>query len=176
MNEVRMEDEPLLEPQENINLQENENLQIERSRNPKMNEEKMEENFYKLHAQRSFWKGNSKNVLCWAFYCVNNNKEVNVTTPQTMHCIFYHSNPILNLNSKTQARKGLIIYNTTNNIATLREHVNANHSHVLKKIKEKMNCPLREEERQPSKKKPNISSSSISSFFPTRELFKKKDM
>jgi hypothetical protein len=45
MNEVRMENEPLLKPQENINLQENENLQIERSRNPKMNEEKMKENF-----------------------------------------------------------------------------------------------------------------------------------
>jgi hypothetical protein len=52
-----------------------------------------------------------------------------------MHCIFGHSNPILNLNSKTQARKGLIIYNTTNYIIALRKHVNANHSHVLKKIK-----------------------------------------
>jgi hypothetical protein len=99
-----------------------------------------------------------------------------LNTPQTMHCIFDHSNPILNLNSKIQARKGLIIYNTTNSIATLREHVHANHSHVLKKIKEEMNCPLREEERQPSKKRPNISSSSISSFFLARELFQKKDM
>jgi hypothetical protein len=30
MNEVRMEDEHLLEPQENVNLQENESLQIEK--------------------------------------------------------------------------------------------------------------------------------------------------
>jgi hypothetical protein len=133
MNEVKMEDEPLLELQENINLQGNENFQIEGSRNPKMNEEKMKENFKKLHAQKSSWRGNNRNVLCWAFYCVNDKKEVNITTPQTIHCIFCHSNPILNLNSKIQARKGLILYNTTNNIAKLRKHVNANHSNVLEK-------------------------------------------
>jgi hypothetical protein len=46
----------------------------------------------------------------------------------------------------------------------------------LKKIKEEMNCPLREEERQLSKKRPNISSNSIFSFFSTREPFKKEDM
>jgi hypothetical protein len=34
-----------------------------------------------LHAQKSFWKENSRNALCWAFYCVNHNKEVNGTTP-----------------------------------------------------------------------------------------------
>jgi hypothetical protein len=37
LNEVRMEDEPLLEPKENGNLQ------IKGSRNPKMNEEKMKD-------------------------------------------------------------------------------------------------------------------------------------
>ncbi len=35
----------------------------------------------KLHAQRVFWKRNNKNALCWAFYHVNDNKEVNVKTP-----------------------------------------------------------------------------------------------
>jgi hypothetical protein len=35
-------------------------------------------------------------------------KKVNVTTLQTMHCSFCHHNPILNLNPKIQARKGLI--------------------------------------------------------------------
>jgi hypothetical protein len=98
MNEVKMEYEPLLELQENINLQENENLQIEGSRNPKMNEEKMKKNLKMLHAHKSSWRGNNRNALCWAFYCVNDNKEVNVTTPQTIHCIFCHSNSILNFN------------------------------------------------------------------------------
>jgi hypothetical protein len=33
-----------------------------------------ENNFKKLHAQRAFWRGNNKNALGWAFYCVNDNK------------------------------------------------------------------------------------------------------
>jgi hypothetical protein len=37
------------------------------------------------------------------------------------------------------------------------------------KADEEVNCPWREDERQPSKKKPNISSNSISSFFATKE-------
>jgi len=40
-----------------------------------------------------------------------------------MHCIC-HNNSILNLNPKTQTRRGLIKYNTTNDIITLRKHVN----------------------------------------------------
>ncbi len=48
-------------------------------------------------------------------------KKVNVIAPKTMCCIFCYNNPILNLNPKTQARKGLIIYNTTNVITTLKK-------------------------------------------------------
>jgi hypothetical protein len=131
INEVKMKDESLLKPKKNVNLEENESFQRKGNMNLRMNEEKMKENFKKLHGQRSFWKGNSRNALCWVLYYVNHNKEVNVIACQTMHCIFCHSNPILNLNPKTQARKRLIIYNTTNGIATLREHDNANHSNVL---------------------------------------------
>jgi len=137
MNEVRMEDEHFLEPQENVNLQENESLQIEKNRNLGINEKKMKKNFKQFHAQRSFWKRNSRNALCWAFYCVNDNKKINVITPQIMCYIPCHNNPILNLNPKTQGRKGLIIYDITNGIATLKKHVNTNHSNVLKKLKKK---------------------------------------
>jgi hypothetical protein len=42
---------------------------------------------------------------------------------------------------------------------------NLDHSNVLKFLEEEMKCPLREEEKQPSKKRPNISSNSIFSFF-----------
>jgi hypothetical protein len=61
MNEIKMEDEPLLEAEENGSCQENESLQTKGNRIPRMNKEKMEDNFKKLHAQRSFWKGN---LLC----------------------------------------------------------------------------------------------------------------
>ncbi len=30
---------------------------------------------------------NNKNALCWAFYCVNDNKKINVTSPKTICCI-----------------------------------------------------------------------------------------
>jgi len=78
-------------------------------------------------------------------------KIVNIIVLQTMRCILCHNNPILNLNPKTQARKGLFIYNTTNGITTLRKHVNSNHSNGFFLIEE-MNCPLKEKERQPLKK------------------------
>jgi beta-lactamase class A len=44
-----------------------------------------------------------------------------------MICIFCYDSLILNLNPKIQSKKGLIIYNTTNDIITLRKHVNVNH-------------------------------------------------
>jgi hypothetical protein len=77
-----------------------------------MNENKL----MKLHAQNVFWRGNNKNALCWAFYCVNDNKEVNVIASQTMCCILCQNNQILNVNPKIQVRKGLIRYNRYNGI------------------------------------------------------------
>jgi len=64
-----------------------------------------ENSLKKLHTKRTFWKGNNRNALCWAFYCVNDNKEVNVTTFQTMHCILCHNNPILNVIQKRNLGK-----------------------------------------------------------------------
>ncbi len=48
MNEVKIEDELLLK------FEKNGSLQLEGSRNPKTNEEKMKENLKKLHAQKIF--------------------------------------------------------------------------------------------------------------------------
>ncbi len=133
-----------------------------------------ENHLKKLHAQKVFWKRNSNNALCWA--CVNDNKEVNVTTPEIMHYILCHNNPILNVNPKTQARKGLIIYNAINGIATLRKHVNSDHFNVLKNFEENFYCPLRQDERKPSIKRPNISFYSRLDFFVTKEPFKKDNV
>jgi hypothetical protein len=36
----------------------------------------MKKNMQKLHVQRAIWKGHNKKKLCWAFYCVNDGKEV----------------------------------------------------------------------------------------------------
>jgi hypothetical protein len=119
-------------------------------------------------------KDYSRNPIAKCFVlsilCVNDNKEVNLTTPQVMCCILCHDSLILNLNPKTQARKRLIIYNTINGITTLKKHVNSNNCHVFLKI-EKVNNPLKEKGRQPFIKKPNMSSNSISNIFATNESF-----
>lgn len=38
----------------------------------------MKENFKKLHVQINKWKVHNRNATCWAFYCVNNNKKIDV--------------------------------------------------------------------------------------------------
>ncbi len=93
-----------------------------------------------------------------------------------MQCILCHNDPILNVNWKTQARKGLVIYNSSNRITAVRTHVNSNHPNIVLKIEEKINCPLREDEKQPSKKRPNVYFNSISSFFVTKKPIKKDVM
>jgi hypothetical protein len=90
-----------------------------------------------------------------------------------MQCILCYNSPILNLNPKTQARRGLIIYNTSSGIIALRKHVHVNHS-ICFLIEEEVNNLLKEKKRQLAKKKANMSISSISNFFATKEPFKKK--
>jgi hypothetical protein len=132
-------------------------------------------NFFlkKLHLQKLFWKPNSKIVLCWAFYCVNDNKEVDLIAFQTNCCILCHNNLVLNLNSKIQARKRLIIYNTIDGITTLRKHVKSNQCNIFKKI-EKINSPLKEDERQPFKKRRNIFPNFVSRFFCCKRTFQER--
>jgi len=60
-----------------------------------------------------------------------------------MHCIFGHNNPVLNLNPKTQAKKRLTIYNTSNDKIALIKHVNVDHFIILKNNKEEVNNLLR---------------------------------
>ncbi len=50
----------------------------------------MKDNLKRLYAQILFWKLNSRNVLWWAFYYVNDNKEVDLTTLQIMHYNICH--------------------------------------------------------------------------------------
>jgi hypothetical protein len=54
MNEIRIKDEM------SVKLEEMVSLQTKGSRNFKMNEK----NLKKLYAQKTFWRGNSRNALC----------------------------------------------------------------------------------------------------------------
>ncbi len=47
-----------------------------------------EEKYAKIHVQRKFWRGHNRNSLCWAFYFVNDGKEVEVN-PVKSWDVFY---------------------------------------------------------------------------------------
>ncbi len=91
------------------------NLQID-------NEKKiMQQHFKKLHIQRKFWKPKGRNALCWSFFCINDNKLVNLEQPQIRRCLLCY-NALMNVsNRKMQARKGLISYYKTNGITSLKK-------------------------------------------------------
>jgi hypothetical protein len=48
----------------------------------------------------------------WIFYCVTDNAKVDLVNTQIMCCIFYYQNPVIGINPRIQARKGLISYIT----------------------------------------------------------------
>jgi len=41
----------------------------------------MEKIFEILHTQRKIWKVHNRNVICWTFYYVNDDKEVDLGNP-----------------------------------------------------------------------------------------------
>jgi hypothetical protein len=94
-------------------------LQIEETTNVDEREEKMKENLKNLHFQRKKWRHDSRNALCWSFYYVNDNKLGDVKCFGLMRCIFCYANLVLISNAKTQARKGLILYNSAIGISAL---------------------------------------------------------
>ncbi len=70
-----------------------------------------------------------------------------------MKSIFCFISPVLVSNLKTQARKGLILYNISNGIIT-RKHVLSYHSKSAKMFKEEVNNPIGQDlEIQLAKKK-----------------------
>ncbi len=63
----------------------------------------------------------------------------------------HYANPILVTNAKTQARKGLILYNSANGITTLKKHVYVDHC-IITKMFEEVNNLLKDVERHLQKK------------------------
>jgi hypothetical protein len=47
-----------------------------------------------LHAQIIFWKPHNICALCWAFYCVNDNKEVNGKAHGVIYCMFCYNSQV----------------------------------------------------------------------------------
>jgi hypothetical protein len=51
--------------------------------------------------KRKIWKPHRKTSLCWSFYCVNDNVEVDLVNTQIMHCILCYQNSIIGINPIT---------------------------------------------------------------------------
>jgi hypothetical protein len=62
-----------------------------------------------------------------------------------------YANTILITNAKTQARKGLILYNSANGITTLKKHVYVDRC-MITKMFEKVNSLLKDVEKHLQKK------------------------
>jgi hypothetical protein len=69
-------------------------------------------------------------------------------------------------NPRTKPRKGLVSYYKTNGISTLKKHVDSKHSLLVKKLDEQVNSSMKTQvERQPTKKKQNVSHLKFLIFF-----------
>jgi hypothetical protein len=112
--------------EEKVKMCKHKNSKVEENR-----EKIMKKNLQNLHTQRKCGKGHNKNSLCWAFYCVNDWKEVEVASHQVMKCILCHDSEVNIPNARTKERKGLINYYKTYDITTHTKHVDAVHSIIV---------------------------------------------
>jgi hypothetical protein len=87
-----------------------------------------------------------------------------------MRCITCYSSLLLFVTIKF--KQGLILYNTTNKITTLKKHVNVNHSIIAKMFEEELNSPLKRKlEKQLSKKRSNPCGNAIVKFLAIKYPF-----
>ncbi len=91
----------------------------------------------KIHVQKKIQRSDNINALCWAFYCVNDGKEVEGTSHQLMRCIMCCVDPVNVLNPRVKERKGLITYCKTYGTTILKKHVE--HFIITKKFEKEIN-------------------------------------
>jgi hypothetical protein len=80
---------------------ESENVQTKNNKVEENGKQTMKKKLQKLLVQRNFWRRHNKNSLCWAFYCVNDWKEVEIASHQVMRCILCYDNVIYFPNIRT---------------------------------------------------------------------------
>lgn len=114
--------------------------------------------------------------ICWAFYVVNDNRQVNSKVLQVMHCMICHRKDVP-LIAKTKLRKGVISYLKTNGIVIFKNYVDVEHTLIAKKFEEEVSSPMKSGlEKQLTKKRPNVSTNEIFEIFSTKDHFKNDDV
>jgi len=105
-----------------------------------------------LHAQRLFGKPYGINAICWAFYVVNDNTQIDGKVLQVMRCMICH-NEYVPFIAKTKLKKRIISYFKSNGITTLKKHVDVEHTLLTKKFEEEVNSLVKSSlEKQLAKK------------------------
>ncbi len=96
---------------------------------------------------------------------------MNVKCFQLMRHIFCYVKFVLISNAKTQARKGLILYNSANEINALNKHVYAHHCMIAKIFEKKVNLLLKKPyEKQRAKKRHHVNGTIISKVFCSQRI------
>jgi hypothetical protein len=109
----------------------------------------MQYNLKSLHFQINFWKPHGRTLLCWAFYCENDNTNVDLENPLIMHCILCHKNLVDATNPRTQRKRRLISHFKKNGIISLKKHVDVDHHGPIVKIfEEEVNNLLKRKKKK----------------------------
>ncbi len=64
----------------------------------------MKKKLQKIHSQRKNSRRHNKFFLCWAFYYVNDGKEVEATSHKVMRCILCYDNTVNILNPRIKEK------------------------------------------------------------------------
>jgi hypothetical protein len=88
------------------------------------------------------WKPNNKNSICWGFFAVNDNSLIDFKNPHMLCCIICRPTRCQKVGNISKQMfvlcKGLIKYNTTNNITPMKTHIDGAHVHLIAKRKLKL--------------------------------------
>ncbi len=82
-----------------------------------------------------FWFTNHHITIMWAFFVLNKPLEkVLLRTPQTMRCIISHvTKQVQSSNNTIHERKGLLTYNPTHGITSMKKHIDNEHKAIVAK-------------------------------------------
>jgi hypothetical protein len=82
------------------------------------------------------------NSICWGLFAINDNSLVDFKNPHMLHCIICRPTPCQEVGNIIKQSfvlcKGFIKYNKTNDITSMKTHIDVAHAHLVAKRKLKL--------------------------------------
>ncbi len=125
-----------------------------------------------MHAQRKFWQLHGRLFLCWSYYCVYDNTQINLENTQIIHCILCYQDHVIGINSRTQARTNFLLQYKWNNFFKKTCEYKA-HCY-WKNVWKKSEVFAEKKKRKTTNKKTIMSGGSIFIFFGSKIISKKR--